>query len=643
MSKMTTKTPATVPVFAAVMSPDLSWSEYETRTLRGSTHLPKGKGSAEAFVEVPTLDLDLPDARAVRVHEMLHVAFTPDIQPVAARLIKEGLSSGVVLQIAEDMRLTHIAERNRLQSEDVYYSQDTVLGLVNQLMDSAQAAETAPGGAQSLAVAIVAVLGSMYGQPLQPMMNEYFGPMHSLRIDDNIERLRATAQAAYGTLGYEAIERVLDSNDNATAAAAMLYAHAGDVYGKSPPAGENKKERIAREQAAFESVYRYAHEVLESLLYSEPPPVSPTPAARDESDLPWCGEPKDALPKAEPVKSPKAPKLSKEAVVNKKMASEGIDRVDLMMGKPVSAAAADHLRRRGKAEAEAKAKAAAEPDPDLPVFSGTSALIPDDLSEDAGLSAIDNLDLNMDITGSVNWAPMDIVAPPLERSFKVRVPRRGRPSLDGEIPRHWSRWFADRAILDNRGRRPGGTLLVDVSGSMAWTHERTLGLINATPAMTIALYSSGDVVELSANGKPYHTGGGFRGRLTVIARQGKAVAADYNWRDLHGHANACDGPALAWLARQPAPRVWFSDGNVTVMASCKTKETAAALMEAFEDAIRIVKLGNITRTTSQEDVARIFSGLSPVSQQTSKDCGCQFVSSSARSVFTRIAAKRWGV
>lgn len=198
--------------------------------------------------------------------------------------------------------------------------QDTVLGLVIQLMDSAQAAETAPGGAQSLAVAIVAVLGSMYGQPFQPMMNEYFEPMHSPRIDDNIERLCVTAQAAYGAMGREAIERVLDSNDNATAAAAMLYAHASDVYGKSPPAGGNKKERIAREQAAFESVYRYAHEVLESLLYSEPPPVSPTSAARDESDLLWNDGPKENPP-APPA--PSGGKLSKEAVADNKMASKG--------------------------------------------------------------------------------------------------------------------------------------------------------------------------------------------------------------------------------------------------------------------------------------------------------------------------------
>lgn len=633
MSKMTTKTPATVPVFAAVMSPDLSWSEYETRTLRGSTHLPKGK-SVDATVEVPTLDLGLPDARAVRQHEMLHIAFTSEIHPVAMRLAKEGLVSGVALQLAEDMRLAHIAKRNGLHNSDTYFSQDSVLGLANQLMDSAQVAETAPGGAQSLAIAIVATLGSMYGQPFQFMRDDWGEVTASMYLNNNIERLQAVAQAAYGPVGRDAIERVFEANDVAVSAAAMLYKHAIAVYSKAPAVDETKKQRIAREQAAFESVYRYAHEVLESLLYAEPPPAPPTSAEKDESDG------SKESPPAPPA--PSGGKPSKEAVADNKMASEGIDRAELMMGKSVSASAADHLRRRAKAKAEAEAKAEAGPDSDLPVFSGTAALILDDLSEDAGLSTIDNLDLSMDISGAVDWAPMDIVAPPLERSFKVRVPRRGRPSLDGEIPRHWSRWFADRAILDNRGRRPGGTLLVDVSGSMAWTHEQTLGLINATPAMTIALYSSGDVVELNANGKPYYTGGGFRGRLTIIARQGKAVAADYNWRDRHGDSNACDGPALAWLARQPGPRVWFSDGHVTVMASCKTKETSPP-MEAFEDATRIVKLGNITRTTSQEDVVRIFSGLSPVSQQTSKDCGRQFTSFSAQSVFTRIAAKRWGV
>ena len=584
---------AKVPVFASVLMPSYLWDEYETDTLQGVTRLPKGK-SVSASVTVPDLTFGGPDGQAVRAHEMLHIAFTPDIHPVATRLAKEGLTSGVVLQLVEDMRLAHIAKRNDLSREDAYFSTGSLLGLVNQILDSTEAIGASLDGKQRCAVALVATLGSMYGQSLQGDV----GAASTMGFEANLARLRAVAQEAYGSTGPGALDRVLASNPEAVMAARLLYAHASDVYGRIAHGPGGRPARAKRERAAFEDVYRYAHKILESLLYSEPPPP-PSPTSSDEG----------------------VSKPSKTEVGDNKTASKSIDSAEAMMGTSLAASAAKETNKRKAAAAKEAPQTA--PTPGLDLDSG-----------DAHLTGVAGLELSLDVDPAVTWAPMDIVVAPLERSFKVRVPRRGRPSLDGEIPRHWSRWFADRAILDNRGRRPGGTLLVDVSGSMRWSREQTLALINATPALTIALYSS-----------RYDNSARFWGRLTLIARDGKAAAQDYNWRSLHGPANACDGPALAWLARQPGPRVWFSDGAVTVAINRRYGGGESVTPQGIEDATRLVKLGNITRTTDVDDVVRIFSGLAPVNPATSKDCGAGglITSREAKSAFTLAAARHWRV
>jgi hypothetical protein len=52
------------------------------------------------------------------------------------------------------------------------------------------------------------------------------------------------------------------------------------------------------------------------------------------------------------------------------------------------------------------------------------------------------------------------------------------------------------------------------------------------------------------------------GILRVLARDGKRVSGDWVRRPA-GSCNVIDGPALDWLARQPEPRFWLSDGLVT--------------------------------------------------------------------------------
>jgi hypothetical protein len=206
-----------------------------------------------------------------------------------------------------------------------------------------------------------------------------------------------------------------------------------------------------------------------------------------------------------------------------------------------------------------------------------------------------------DLDPGAGWAETILALAPLQRHFRCTVPRNGRASLDGSLPRHMQRWAIDRAILDSRGRKPGGTLLIDVSGSMRWAREQTIDLIENCPALTVAIYSSCGLSEQKHEAPT-------KGRLTIIARQGRVVAKDWDQgtHGQHGSMNICDGPALSWLCRQPGPRIWFCDGMVSGHFPDSSGEWFN--LRVFKDAYRLAMLGQVTRTTSLQVVRDIFLG-----------------------------------
>lgn len=181
------------------------------------------------------------------------------------------------------------------------------------------------------------------------------------------------------------------------------------------------------------------------------------------------------------------------------------------------------------------------------------------------------------------WGKMEMRTAPLLRHFKATTKRDGSAAPDGSVPKHWARWYSDKSVWERKGLRRGGTVLIDISGSMSWAHDITAELIEAMPAMTIAAYS----------------GQADYGMLTIIAKQGRIVAAGDEWRHGHGGGNTVDGPALEWLARQPRPRVWFSDGEVHGIGEGR---------DFYRDAARICRLGNIHRALKIADVKAILAG-----------------------------------
>lgn len=135
---------------------------------------------------------------------------------------------------------------------------------------------------------------------------------------------------------------------------------------------------------------------------------------------------------------------------------------------------------------------------------------------------------------------------------------------------HLHRMSTDGVVFRRNRRRPGalqrGTVLIDVSSSMSFTDKSLQAIVEMLPYATVAVYS-GD--------------GGKRAYLVVVARNGKRVARVAGVP--RGSGNTCDGPALLWLSRQAAPRLWICDGRVTGVSDYPADwhaEECAAMMQA---------------------------------------------------------------
>lgn len=153
--------------------------------------------------------------------------------------------------------------------------------------------------------------------------------------------------------------------------------------------------------------------------------------------------------------------------------------------------------------------------------------------------------------GSVPSGKMSISEVPLPEPCGV-APAKRRPryvaASEGILLRYPERYPIDQAVFCRRKRSNpgGGTALIDTSGSMRLTASQVDSIVRESPAgVTVAMYS----------------GSGSRGELRIVARGGMRASK----KDLkpHGSGNIVDAPALEWLATQPAPRVWMSDGGVT--------------------------------------------------------------------------------
>jgi hypothetical protein len=137
-------------------------------------------------------------------------------------------------------------------------------------------------------------------------------------------------------------------------------------------------------------------------------------------------------------------------------------------------------------------------------------------------------------------------APLVQNLGGVLKARKNRPQDMGAVPKYMHRYATDQKIFYKSRRVLGGTLLVDVSGSMGLHEKDVMEILGLMPAATIAMYS----------------GRGSEGDLVIVAENGKMTNQHYI-RDMRYYGNVIDGPALDWLGKQPGPRIWVSDGQAT--------------------------------------------------------------------------------
>lgn len=126
--------------------------------------------------------------------------------------------------------------------------------------------------------------------------------------------------------------------------------------------------------------------------------------------------------------------------------------------------------------------------------------------------------------------------------------RGRRAAEEGTVLRNIWRFAHDQKVfaVRTRRRRGGGSVLIDTSGSMRLSASDIEKLIAGAPAATLVALYSGREAD---------------GELRIVVRDGRRVGVD--GLEPYGPANVVDLPALEWLAKQPAPRIWISDGGVT--------------------------------------------------------------------------------
>jgi hypothetical protein len=161
-----------------------------------------------------------------------------------------------------------------------------------------------------------------------------------------------------------------------------------------------------------------------------------------------------------------------------------------------------------------------------------------------------------DGTEQVEPGRLEIETPPLTVALKGKGGlRTWRASVEGSEVRYVHRLLSDGAVFRKRTRLRSGTLLVDHSGSMHLDAGDLDGLLERTPPGTRVATYSGKVDA---------------GTLRIVASGSRRAAAPHLERA--GTGNIVDLPALEWLARQPAPRVWISDGAVTGVGDRPSRE-----------------------------------------------------------------------
>lgn len=195
-------------------------------------------------------------------------------------------------------------------------------------------------------------------------------------------------------------------------------------------------------------------------------------------------------------------------------------------------------------------------------------------------------DIN-DMTG--RWGRMEIYQPDLTVNLqgKIKGGREYRPMDYGVNPKYMNRWCVDKKVFSQRQKTYGGTILIDASGSMSFSGDDILEIMQILPAVKIAMYNSSNNLD----GWHYDTGS-----LRIIGDRGRRVNQEYLDK-YSGHGNLVDGPALRWLSKQAPKRIWVSD---MMVFGLHNYNSANLLKECYQ----IMKQSGIIRLANIDEVKK---------------------------------------
>ena len=184
---------------------------------------------------------------------------------------------------------------------------------------------------------------------------------------------------------------------------------------------------------------------------------------------------------------------------------------------------------------------------------------------------------------NVQWGEVEWTYPPRKDRLpgKKTTKQKWRAMEEGVSPRNIHRMTVDGQIFGRRRKVPGGSVMIDDSGSMDWSDEDIEDIIQSAPGVVVAAYSA----QMPRDGE-----------IMLIAKDGKYAAGSRP----KGNGNYIDMPAIEWLATQPEPRIWVTDGYVVPVGGYNEQAATECIEFAIANKINVVRTG--------AEAAEVFQG-----------------------------------
>ena len=147
------------------------------------------------------------------------------------------------------------------------------------------------------------------------------------------------------------------------------------------------------------------------------------------------------------------------------------------------------------------------------------------------------------------WGELMIERLPMPVHSKGNIGKKRVASNMGMRPRRIHRMLTDpqKRIFDRTVRGSGGVVILDASGSMSFSKEQLIAILENAPGATVAMYT-----DLGNNGT----------NCWIVADKGRMV----NELPEVGAGNGVDFPAIEWGYKQKqtatTPIIWVTDGGV---------------------------------------------------------------------------------